>query len=536
MQSAAGAFNTLLTVVVRSPLIMQVAIIVPPVSQSTHECQTSDDLDDVLAPTSPKLVGEAASPRGEAPRLQGEASMPQLQDLVAGAPDSDAARCISDQYNAGIAAAAAAASSASAVKGSSPIKLPLGEDAAVQDLMQVLAHARGLPLAAALDRANHHLAEQGLSGRLEVQHSKPAAAASSSSGGLFGTPLAAAAGRPAGILDLDGQQQLGSPLAEAAGQQPVGIPRSLLSGDSSSDRRSSGFVTHDQLSLALMEREFERVKEKNSALKSRNSLLESENKVMQQQLQQLSPAVTPLVPSSAYINRTRGSAGTPSPFNHGFGGQPGSGMRFSPPVNAQLSAPRSGSMLDASSAAASSSCFRGMPVPSPQAPGSVGSTRHSPQGQAVATPGTAPGSATSSASRRTVEPVPMQPLDAAGSPAGRPSPVMQQQPQGQPAAKQLVEALEKARIKQAQVSFCCCHQQPAVLFGRLCVVLCALMQGRPVSCSSPLATRVLTLCRCPAAGVCGGREQAEDSRGQDDTICRALIGKIAGRVVTGCST
>jgi hypothetical protein len=381
--------------------------------------------------------------------------MPQLQDLVVGAPDSDAARCISDQYNAGIVAAAA--SSASAVKGSSPSKLPLGEDVAVQELMQVVAHARGSPLAAVVDRLNHHLAEQGVMERLEVQHSKAAAAGSSSSGGVFSTPMAAAAGRLTGMVDAAEQQQLGTPLSEAAVQQPASSPHSSLSGDRGGGRRSSEvFVTHDQLSLALVQRELERVKEKNSLLKSKYSLLESENKAMQQQL---SPAVTPLMPSSAYINRTRGSAGTPSPFNHAFGGQPGSGMRFSPPGNAfaPLSAPRSGSMVDTSSAAASSSCFRGVPVAGQQAPGSVGSTRNSPQGQPAATPGTAPGSATSSASRRAVEPVPMQPLDAAGSPAGRPSPVMQQQQQaqGQPAAKQLVEALEKARIKQRQVSCSC---------------------------------------------------------------------------------
>jgi hypothetical protein len=430
---------------------VQVAVTPPPVSQSSHECQTSDDLDDVLAPTSPKLVGEAASPRGEAPQLQGEASMPQLQDLVVGAPDSDAARCISDQYNAGIAAAAA--SSASAMKGSSPSKLPLGEDVAVQDLMQVVAHARSTPLAAVVDMLNHHLAEQGARERLEVQHSK-SAAAGSSSGSLFGTPLAAAAGRIAGMVGAAEQQQMGTPLSGAAVQQPASSPHSVLSGDRGSDRRSSElFVTHDQLSLALVQSELERVKEKNSLLKSRNSLLESENKAMQQQL---SPLV-PLAPSSAYVNRTRGSAGTPSPFNSGFGGQLGSGMRFSAASNGftPFSAPRSGSMLDTSSAAASSSCFRGVPVAGVQAPGSVGSTRHSPQGQDVATPGTAPGSAASSAGRRAAGPVPMQPLDAAGSPAGRPSPVMQQSP-GQPAAKQLAEAMEKARIKHQQVSCCCC--------------------------------------------------------------------------------
>jgi hypothetical protein len=214
-------------------------------------------------------------------------------------------------------------------------------------------------------------------------------------------------------------------------------------------------VTHDQLSIALLKADLDRVKEE-------NSLLKSENKVMQQQLQQQSPAVTPLVPSSAYINRTRGSAGTPSPFNHAFGGQLGSAMRFSPPGNSfvQPSAPCSGSMLDASSAAASSSCFRGLAVPEQQPPGSVGSTRHSLQGQTGATPCSAPGSCTSSASRRAVEPLPMQPLEPAGSPAGKPSPVQQQQqqqpPQGRPAAKVLAEAINKARDKQAQVSWCCC--------------------------------------------------------------------------------
>jgi hypothetical protein len=347
------------------------------------------------------------------------------------------------------------------MKGSSPSKLPLGEDVAVQDLMQVVvAHARSTPLAAVVDKLNQHLAEQGVSDRLEVQHSKAAAAGtSSSSGALFGTPLVAAAGRLAGMVGAAEQQQIVAPLSGAAGQQPASSPHSVLSGERGSDRRSSElFVTHDQLDLVLVQRELERVKEKNSQLKSKNSLLESENKAMQQQL---SPIV-PLVPSSAYVNRTRGSAGTPSPFNSTFGGQLGSGMRFSAASNGftPLSAPRSGSMLDTSSAAASSSCFRGVPVAGVQAPGSVGSTRHSPQGQAVATPGTAPGSAASSAGRRAVGPVPMQPFDAAGSPAGRPSPVMQSP--GQPAAKQLAEAIEKALTKQQQVSCCCCACYPAV--------------------------------------------------------------------------
>jgi hypothetical protein len=230
-------------------------------------------------------------------------------------------------------------------------------------------------------------------------------------------------------------------------QQQATSPQSLVGGDGGGDRRSSEFVTHDQLKIELLKADLHRVKEENSALKS-------ENKLMQQQLQQQSPAVTPLVPSSAYINRTRGSAGTPAPFNHAFAGQPGSGMRFSPPGNAfaQRSPPRNGSGLDASSAAASSSCFRGVPLPEQQpAPASVGSTRHSPQGPVGATPPSAPGSSTGSATRRAVEPLPMQPLE----PAGRPSPVQQQQQSPtQPAAKALAEAINKARDKQAQVSWC----------------------------------------------------------------------------------
>ncbi|WIA29428.1 hypothetical protein OEZ86_011930 [Tetradesmus obliquus] len=411
---------------------LQAAASTTTVTKSNHGCQTCDDLDDVLAPTSPKLVGEAASPCGEPPQLHGEASMPQLQDLVAAAADSDAARCNSDQCHAGTAAAAAT-SGASAFKVSSPSKLQL-QDAQVQDIVQFVAHARGMPLATIADAINQLLAEQGVEGRLEVQQHKVAAA--SSSGGLFSAAGLVSAGKPGDQVAAADQQQLRTPRAGTAVQQQGTSP---LSGDGANDWRSSEYVTHDQLSIALLRAELDRTKEE-------NILLKSENKVLQQQ----SPSVTPLVPSSAYINRTRGSAGTPSPFNHAFPGQLGSVQRFSPPSNAFLlpPAPRSGSLLDASSAAASSSCFRGPAVPDQQLPGSVGSTRHSPQGQGGATPCTAPGSATSSASRRAVVPLPMQPLEPAGSPV---SPMQwQQQPQDRPAAKALAEAINTARVKTAQ--------------------------------------------------------------------------------------
>ncbi|KAF6263120.1 hypothetical protein COO60DRAFT_509009 [Scenedesmus sp. NREL 46B-D3] len=348
----------------------QVAGSTSPVSRSDRECQTGNDLGVVLAPTSPKLVGEVASPRGEAPQLQGEASLPQLQDLVA-ATHSDAAICINDQYNAGTAAAAA--SSGSGMKGSSPSKLQL-QGVPVQGPVQLVAHARSSPLATNDKAAS---AEQ--------------------------------------------QQQLAAPLAGAAVQQQALGAQSLRSIDGGSDKRSSKFVTQEQLSMAL--------RELFSGLKEEFGTLTSEVKVMQQQLQQQqqqqqSPAVTPLVPSSGYVNTVRGGAGTPSPYRHAFTGQLGAGPGFATPGSA-FPPP---SALGASGAAASSSSFKGL-----HAPGQY-----------------APGSAASSASRMTVAPLPMQALESAGSPAGKPSPVQQQQRHGPSAAKALAEAISRALAKQTQ--------------------------------------------------------------------------------------
>ncbi|KAF6253018.1 hypothetical protein COO60DRAFT_473560 [Scenedesmus sp. NREL 46B-D3] len=375
----------------------QVACSIPPVIKCNQECQTGDDLGDVLAPSSPRLVGEVASPRGEPPQLQGEASMPQLQGLVAATSHSDAAVCISDQCNAGTAAAAA--SSGSGMKGSSPSKLHLW-DVPVQEVVQLVAQARSSPLAAA------------------------------------------------GKVASAEQQQLGAPLAGAAVQQQAISLLSVPSIDGGRDRHGSPYVTQDELRAALAQ--------VFNTFTGEVSKLKSELKAMQQQLQQQrSPAITPLMPSSGYVTTMRGPAGTPAPFQHASTAQLGSGLRFSAAGNA--SAPRSCSMLDASGAAASSisSSFKGLPVPGQHVPGSVGSTPwHSPQGLASGTPSTAPGSAAGSAAGgwrcRTVGSLPMQPLMSASSPAGTPTAVQHQQPQAKSAAKELSEAIDRAIIRQRE--------------------------------------------------------------------------------------
>lgn len=364
---------------------------------ASQQCQTAGELD-ALAPGSPTQAGEVFSPH-PSPQLEAEASIPELSDLVGAAVGhNETAKSKCDQITA-----VQATLKDNEVQTAPSAKQPNIQQAGGQQEAATNAQTLGKSPAAA------------------TQFATPASAASlitCGSTGQTSPPLNAA---------YSSTQQCQSPFGQQ--QQPAaGV-------NSGAAAHGGDWVTQGQLEYAVR---CARLEAENERLKEKYQVLESQVKAQQPQLLQ-SPVILSALGHPGYVNTRRGAATPPAPL------VPSSAGSFSSRVSPgsaflHFGMQRGGIVADGT-----------------EQPASVGSARQSTPGQSAGGVVSTPGSSAISSRGRAAEhtPLPMQPLENVGSPAGNivPSPGQQQPPAKSTGAAQALRVkMDELASRTAQVS------------------------------------------------------------------------------------